>query len=59
MENKLFSKKDVCNYLGISLGSLDGMMKRRKINYVKFDRSVRFREEDVLNVVNENFVSYE
>ena len=56
MESKLIDKKEVCNILNISLGSLDGLMKRRKINYIKFDRSVRFKKEDVLEVINENYV---
>lgn len=56
MESKLIDKKEVCNILNISLGSLDGMMKRRKINYVKFDRSVRFKKDDVLEVINKNYV---
>jgi excisionase family DNA binding protein len=59
MESRLLNKKDVCNYLGISLGSLNGLIKRRKINYVKFERSVRFKKEDIDNVVNKNLVSYE
>ena len=28
MENRLLNKKDVCEYLGISLGNLDGMIKK-------------------------------
>ena len=59
MNSRLLSKKDVCEYLGISLGNLDGMIKRRKIDYIKFDRLVRFRKEDVESIVLKNKVNYE
>ena len=54
MENRLLNKKDVCEYLGISLGNLDGMIKKRKINYIKLDRLVRFRKKDLENLISKN-----
>lgn len=59
MENRLLNKKDVCEYLGISLGNLDGMIKKRKINYIKLDRLVRFRKEDLESIILKNKVNYE
>ena len=59
MENRLLNKKDVCEYLGISLGNLDGMIKKRKINYIKLDRLVRFRKKDLESILLKNEVNYE
>tara|TARA_R110002153_G_scaffold197975_1_gene351496 strand:+ start:474 stop:644 length:171 start_codon:yes stop_codon:yes gene_type:complete len=56
MNNKLLSKKEVCEILRISIGSLDGLMKRGEINYVKINRSVRFRIEEVRSLINKNLV---
>ena len=56
-ENKLLDKKDVCNMLKISVGSLDGLMRRNEISYVKFDRSVRFKIEEVNKLIRSK--SYE
>ena len=56
MESRLLSKKDVCNYLGISRGNLDNMMKENYIKYVKFNRSVRFKMEDVNELVNSKII---
>ena len=57
MENRLLSKKEVCNILNISLGSLDGLMKRNEINYVKFNRNVRFELNEVNRLINDLKVS--
>lgn len=56
MKNRLLDKKEVCEILKISVGSLDGMMKRGEINYIKFNRSVRFEIDEVISVINENVV---
>jgi predicted DNA-binding transcriptional regulator AlpA len=53
MENRLLSKKEVCDILSISLGSLDGLMKRNEINYVKFNRNVRFEINEVNRLIND------
>ena len=52
----VWSKKEVCEILRISIGSLDGLMKRGEINYVKINRSVRFRIEEVRSLINKNLV---
>ena len=56
MEEKLLNKKDVCDMLKISVGSLDGLMKKNQINYIKFDRSVRFKLEEVNKLINSRVV---
>ena len=56
---KLLSKKNVCEILQLSIGSLDGMMKRGEINYIKFGRSVRFELNEINRIINKNVVSYE
>lgn len=55
-EKRLLNKKDVCDILKISIGSLDGLMKRNQINYVKFDRSVRFKIEEVNKLINSKVI---
>ena len=35
---RLLNKRDVCDILNISRGSLDGLMKGNIVKYVKFDR---------------------
>jgi excisionase family DNA binding protein len=40
-------KKQVCSVLKISSATLNRMLKRGKIKYRKFGRSVRFRVEDI------------
>jgi predicted DNA-binding transcriptional regulator AlpA len=57
MENRLLNKREVCDSLGISLGSLDGLMKRKEINYIKFDRNVRFEINEVERLINKKKVS--
>ena len=56
MESSLLNKKEVCEILNISIGSLDGMMKRGEINYIKFNRSVRFKINEVKSLIHENLV---
>lgn len=58
-ENRLLNKQEVCEILKISIGSLDGLMKRGKINYIKFDRSVRFRIDEVRNLIIKNLIENE
>ena len=53
MNKELLSKNDVCNILRISIGSLDRMMKRKEINYIKFSRNVRFEVEEIDRLLNE------
>ena len=59
INNRLLDKREVCQILKISIGSLDRMMKRKEINYIKFDRSVRFRMEEVKNLIIKNLIKNE
>ena len=52
--NKTFlNKKGLCEYLGISSGKIDLMMKSGLV-YIKFGRNVRFDVEDVNEFMNKN-----
>lgn len=55
MENKLLSKKEVTNYLDVSLGMVDKLMKE-DLPYIKLGKSVRFRMTDIENYLNRNKV---
>ena len=59
-QQKLYTKKDILNLFQISLGTLDGMIKRKEINYLKFGNgrgsSVRFTEDDINNLCNKSRV---
>ena len=39
INNRLLDKREVCQILKISIVSLDRMMKRKEINYIKFEKS--------------------
>jgi excisionase family DNA binding protein len=54
--SRLLNKKEVCNILGISRGSLDNMMKENEIKYIKFERSVRFKKEDIDSLINSKII---
>ena len=43
MENKLLNKKELSNYLGLSVGKI----KDNKIEYYKIGRNVRFKIGEV------------
>jgi excisionase family DNA binding protein len=47
MTNTFLNKKQLSNYLGISIGKIDKMMKNKNIEYFKFGKSVRFKIEDI------------
>lgn len=49
---KLLTKTEVIEILGISESTLNRLIKERKIVIVKMDRNVRFRETDI-----EKFIS--
>lgn len=42
METTLKTKKEISNYLNCSMGSIDNMMKDKKISYFKIGKLVRF-----------------
>ena len=47
MENKLLNKKELSNYLGLSVGKIDTLIKDNKIEYYKIGRNVRFKIGEV------------
>ena len=52
--NKTFlNKRGLSEYLGISFGKIDLMMKSGLV-YIKFGRNVRFDLEDVNEYMNKN-----
>lgn len=44
--SKYYSKLELCEELGVSIGKVDLMMKDG-LKYSKFGRNVRFRDSDV------------
>ena len=55
MDNKLLRKIDVCEMLGVSIGKVDLMMEDG-LKYIKLNRNVRFRVEDVNEYLNNKIV---
>jgi len=47
MTNTFLNKKQLSNYLGISIGKIDKLMKNKNIEYFKFGKSVRFKIDDI------------
>jgi excisionase family DNA binding protein len=47
MERTILNKKQLSNYLGISIGKIDNLIKNKNIGYYKIGKSVRFKVEDV------------
>ena len=52
-ETKLLTKRDICEMLGVSLGKVDIMMSEG-LKYIKLNRNVRFRLEDINQYIEEN-----
>ena len=55
MDNKLLRKIDVCEMLGVSIGKVDLMMDDG-LKYIKLNRNVRFRVEDVNEYLNNKII---
>tara|TARA_Y100000385_G_scaffold288961_1_gene357003 strand:+ start:1126 stop:1344 length:219 start_codon:yes stop_codon:yes gene_type:complete len=55
IDDKLMSKKDLCEYLGVSLGKVDLMMSDG-LKYFKINRNVRFRKEEVEKYLDSKMV---
>tara|TARA_B110000908_G_C10221715_1_gene435716 strand:+ start:259 stop:438 length:180 start_codon:yes stop_codon:yes gene_type:complete len=47
MTQTFLNKKQLSNYLGISIGKIDNLIKNKNIGYYKIGKSVRFKVEDV------------
>ena len=46
-KDELFTKKDVLELLKISTATLDRIMKKKEIPYIKLERKVLFRKSDI------------
>tara|TARA_B110000971_G_C20039250_1_gene516533 strand:- start:2787 stop:3020 length:234 start_codon:yes stop_codon:yes gene_type:complete len=46
-KNRLLTKIELCEYLNVSLGMIDNLMKNGKIKYIKIGKSVRFENEEI------------
>tara|TARA_R110000803_G_scaffold197974_2_gene261662 strand:- start:3849 stop:4070 length:222 start_codon:yes stop_codon:yes gene_type:complete len=55
MDSKLLRKKDVCEMFGVSLGKVDLMMDDG-LKYIKLNRNVRFRLEDLNEYIDNKIV---
>jgi len=53
--NNLYTKIDLSELLSVSIGTIDNQMKGGSLPYVKFGKSVRFREEDVDDFVRKSY----
>jgi len=49
MERTILNKKQLSNYLGMSIGKIDYLIKEDKIGYYKIGKNVRFN----MNEINE------
>ena len=49
MERTILNKKQLSNYLGMSIGKIDHLIKEDKIGYYKIGKNVRFN----MNEINE------
>ena len=44
---RLITKSELCEYLNVSLGMIDNLMKDGKVKYVKIGKSVRFEQSEI------------
>jgi len=49
---KLLSKKEVCEWLGIKPSTLDVLLAKKRIPVVRFNRRVLFDPDDVRKFIN-------
>ena len=52
MEKKWLNKNELKEYVGFSIGTIDGMMKNNEISYSKVGKNVRFNKNEVDNLLN-------
>ncbi len=46
MDNSIFTKKELSNYMKCSIGMIDNLMKEN-LPYIKLGRNVKFKKEDI------------
>ena len=49
--NRLSTKPEIANYLRVSVRTLEKMMRNGNVPFIKLNRTVRFRLEDVLECI--------
>jgi excisionase family DNA binding protein len=47
IQGMLMTKKELCEYLKCSVGTIDNLMKEGKIKYIKLGKMVRFDKQDI------------
>ena len=55
IDNKLLNKKELSEFMNVSIGKVDLMMSDG-LKYIKMNRNVRFRMEDVNEYINQKVV---
>ena len=55
VDNKLLNKKELSEFMNVSVGKVDLMMSDG-LKYIKMNRNVRFRMEDVNEYINQKVV---
>jgi|TARA_X000000950_G_scaffold55371_1_gene66297 excisionase family DNA binding protein len=56
MSNKLLNKKELSEYMGVSIGKIDLIMSDG-LKYIKMNRNVRFRIRDVDEYLNRKIMT--
>ena len=56
MSNKLLNKKELSEYMGVSIGKIDLIMSDG-LKYIKMNRNVRFRIRDVDEYLNRKLMT--
>jgi|MDTB01.3.fsa_nt_gb excisionase family DNA binding protein len=52
MDKTLINKKQLSEYLGMSMSKIDYLMKEDKIEYYKIGKNVRFNTDEIKNWVS-------
>jgi excisionase family DNA binding protein len=55
IENRLLNKRELSEYMGVSMGKVELMMSDG-LKYIKMNRNVRFRMEDINEYLNQRVV---
>ena len=55
IENRLLNKRELGEYIGVSVGKVELMMSDG-LKYIKMNRNVRFRMEDINEYLNQRVV---
>lgn len=50
---KLLTETQVCEYLGITIHTLRYWRRKGYIPFIKIERHVRFREDDIISLLEE------